>query len=202
MIVHHQVFWPVNDSASQRRYVESLAALAAALVATGDDVFFYGTQKDDRVTGAEIQAAMRSLTPSITPPPFVMPASVDELIDLSASADFLVTTRFHGAVFGVITARPILAICYQGKTRQVLEAAGLAAHAIDLEEVSPERLRAAFDDLRAQGGAVEARLRQHGIDLRARLDRQYEEVAALLRLETRDASLPPSRQPEVTGART
>src|SRR5258708_39326999 len=98
MIVHHRVFWPVGDPAIQRRYVESVAALAAALVATGDEVFFYGTQKDDRVTASEIQSALRSRSPAITPPPFVMPASVDELLDLCASADLLVTTRFHAAV--------------------------------------------------------------------------------------------------------
>jgi len=202
MIVYHGVFWPVRDSAIQQRYIESLAALAAALVATGDDVFFYGTQKDDRVTAGEIQSAFQSLTPSITPPPFVMPASIDELLDLCASADLLVTTRFHGAVFGVLTARPTLAICYQAKTREVLEAAGLGAHAIDFEQVSSKRLRAAFDHLCAERSAVEAGLRSHAVALRARLDRQYQQVAALLRREPRQNGQVPSRSREadVAGA--
>jgi len=132
-----------------------------------------------------------------------MPASVAELLELCANADVLVTTRFHGAVFGVITARPTLAICYQAKTREVLETAGLGAHAIALEQLSSERLRAGFDRLRAERRAVEAELRRHTIVLRARLDQQYQEVAALLRRESRHAaSLPPSRQPEVAGTRS
>ncbi len=203
MIVYHSVFWPVRDPAVQQRYIESLAQLAAALVAEGRDVFFYATQKDDRVTATEVQAAMRANAPSIPAPPFVMPASVAELLELCAGADVLVTTRFHGAVFGVITARPTLAICYQAKTREVLETAGLGAHAIALEQLSSERLRAAFDRLGRERRAVEAQLRQHTIDLRARLAQQYEQVAGLLRRETRHAaSLPPSQQPEAAGTRS
>jgi len=200
MIVHHSVFWPVRDPAVQQRYIDSLAHLAAALVAEGHDVFFYGTQKDDRVTAKEVQAAMRGATPSHPAPAFVMPASVAELLELCAGADVLVTTRFHGAVFGVITARPTLAICYQAKTREVLETAGLGAHAIAFEQLSSERLRAAFDGLRAERHAVEAALRRHTIDLRARLDLQYEQVAALLQQGPRPAaSFPASRQREPAG---
>jgi len=203
MIVHHSIFWPVHDPVRQQRYVESLAQLAAALVAEGHDVFFYGTQKDDRVTAQEIQAAMPGTTAYPTPV-FVMPASVDELLELCAGADLLVTTRFHGAVFGVLTARPTLAICYQVKTREVLERAGLKAHTIGLEEVSPERLRAAFDRLRAQRDVLAAALQLHALDLRAHLDQQYHEIAALLRRETRPARSFPfrSRQPEAAETRS
>lgn len=180
MIVHHSVFWPVSDPATHRRYVDSLAALAAALVAAGDDVFFYGTQKDDRVTAGEIQAALWTTTPAVAPPPFLMPASVDELLGLCDSADLLVTTRFHGAVFGVITARPTLAICYQGKTREVLERAGLGAYAIDFAQVTPELLLSTLARLRAERAPVEKALRQYAEQQRARLDAQYERVMALI----------------------
>jgi polysaccharide pyruvyl transferase WcaK-like protein len=203
MIVHHGVFWPVRDAAIHRRYIESVAALATALVAHGNDVFFYGTQKDDRVTAEEIQSAMQSATTTSPPPSFVMPTSVDDLLDLCASADLLVTTRFHGAVFGVLTARPTLAICYQQKTREVLEAAGLGVHAIDFEDVGAERLRTAFDRLRAERTTVEATLRQHTSDLRAQLHRQYHQVAALLPSETRQPeSLRSARASEFAGTRS
>lgn len=195
MIVHNSVFWPVRDPALQQRYVDSLARLAAALIAEGHDVFFYGTQKDDRVTAKEVQAAMPNA------PPFVLPASVNELLELCAGADLLVTTRFHGAVFGVLAARPTLAICYQGKTREVLERAGLEAYTVALDEVTPERLRAAFDRLREQRHIVAAGLHDHVVDLRVQLDQQYHAVAALLRREPWPASAVRlrSRQPAAMG---
>jgi polysaccharide pyruvyl transferase WcaK-like protein len=203
MIVHHGVFWPVRDPALQRRYIESLAHLAAALVAEGHDVFFYGTQKDDRVTATEVQAVLPGATPAHPAPPFIMPESIDELLELCAGADLLVTTRFHGAVFGVLTARPTLAICYQAKSREVLERAGLEAHSIGLEEISPQRLRAAFDQLRAQRHHVAAGLEQHVVGLRAQLDQQYREVAALLRATPHATAFPVrSRQPEAMGTRS
>lgn len=190
MIVHHGVFWPVRDPALQQLYIESLADLAASLVREGHDVFFYGTQKDDRVTTQEVQAAMALHAAAHPVPEFVLPASIDGLLELCAGADLLVTTRFHGAVFGVLTARPTLAICYQAKTREVLQAAGLDAHAIDFNDVSPGLLRAAFDQLRAERHSLAAGLRQHADALRARLDEQYHEVAALLRREPRHATSP------------
>ena len=201
MIVHHKTFWPVTDPDLQRRYMQSLAALAARLVASGHDVFFYGTQTSDQVTAEETRAAMRAAAPALQLPAFVMPASVTQLLQLCASCDLLVTTRFHGAIFGVVTARPTLAICYQAKTREVLEAAGLGAHAIDFEHVSAQRLGAAFDRLRAERHGVETRLRQHTIELRARLDRQYEQIAQVVGSEaTDDLSFPyHSRRPDVAG---
>jgi len=204
MIVHNSFFWPVRDPALQQRYVDSLAHLAAALVAERHDVFLYGTQKDDRVAATEVHAAMPWATPAQPAPPFVMPASVDELLELCAGADLLVTTRFHGAVFGVLTARPTLAICYQPKTREVLEGAGLETHTIALEKVTPERLRAAFEGLREQRATVTAALHKHAVDLRGRLDEQYREVAALLQPETHPATflLLRSRKPEAARTRS
>ncbi len=201
MIVHHRGFWPVADAALQERYVHSLAVLAIRLAASGHDVFFYGTQTGDEVTAEETRAVMRSAAPSLPLPAFVMPTSIDELLHLCASVDVLVTTRFHGAVFGVITARPTLAICYQAKTREVLEAAGLGAFAIDFEQITPERLGAAFDRLRAARSGVATTLRQHSLEQRARLDRQYEQVARLVRREQTDdmSVLYRSRKPDVAG---
>ena len=185
MIVHNPEFWPVASPELHGRYVESLAALASTLSTSGHDVFFYGTQAADQVSAQEVQLAMRAAAPALQLPPFVMPASINQLFELCASADLLVTTRFHGAVFGVRVARPTLAICYQSKTREVLEAAGQGAYAIDFEHVSAERLIAAFAHLRAERHSVEIRLRQHARELHTRLDRQYEHVAALLRRPAR-----------------
>jgi len=202
MIVHNPEFWPVASADLHRRYVESLATLASALSAGGHDVFFYGTQTADQVSAREVQVAMRAASPSVQIPPFLMPASVGELFELCASADLLVTTRFHGAIFGIRAARPTLAICYQWKTREVLETAGQGAYAIDFEHVTPERLGAAFERLRAERHDVEAKLRHHVGDLRARLDRQYDQVARLVERDARRASFLPyqSRKPDVAGS--
>jgi polysaccharide pyruvyl transferase WcaK-like protein len=202
MIVHNPEFWPVASCELHGRYVESLAALASTLIASGHDVFFYGTQAADQVSAQEVQLAMRAAAPALPLPPFVMPASINQLFELCASADLLVTTRFHGAIFGIRAARPTLAICYQWKTREVLEVAGLGAHAIDFEQVTPERLRAAFDRLCAERHRVETDLRRHVTDLRARLDRQYDQVAGLVQRDAQRASFLryQSRKPDVAGS--
>ena len=180
MIVHHSTFWPESDDALHDRYVGALAELAAGLVRDGYEVFFYGTQKDDRTSADEVQAAMRARSERATIPGYVHPETVDELIALCQSTDVLVTTRFHGAVFGVATARPTLAVCYHPKVREVLVEAGIGEFAFEFEEVSADLLRSAFDDLCLRRREIEARLQDHSVVNRARLHAQIGDLAGML----------------------
>jgi len=195
MIVYHGLFWPVGDRDLYRRYVETLAALVAALHRDGFEVFLYGTQKDDAVPAGEIQDVLRTTFPAAAVPEYLGAETVAGLLQLCASADVLVTTRFHGAVFGVITRRPTLAICYQGKTREVLQAAGLGEFAFDFEDVSHAPLRAAFDRLWERRGEIRVTLDRHADRMRAQLAEQDARVVALL---ARRGGRPPAHPP-VTG---
>lgn len=180
MIVYHGVFWPVSDRELYRRYVETLAALVAELDRDGHEVFLYGTQKDDVVPAEEIQEALRTTFPAARVPEYRGPETVAGLLQLCASADLLVTTRFHGAVFGVLTRRPCLAICYQGKTREVLEAAGLGEFAFDFEDVSLPLIRPSFDRLYDRRGEIQATLDRHAERMRAELAEQDARLVALI----------------------
>lgn len=187
MIVYHGVFWPIGDRELYRNYVETLATLAAELDRDGHEVFFYGTQKDDAFPAEEIQQVLRTRFPEAAVPEYHPPETVPGLLTLCASADLLVSTRFHGAVFGVVTRTPTLAICYQGKTREVLEAAELGEFAFDFEEVNPALLRTAFQRLSDRRGEIQAILDRHAVDTRAQLAEQDARLVALL--------VPPVREP-------
>jgi polysaccharide pyruvyl transferase WcaK-like protein len=180
MIVHHGTFWPESDAAIHDRYITSLAEFAAGLLRDGYEVFFYGTQKDDLISADEVREAMRSFAPDAALPGYVLPESIDELIELCDSADVLVTTRFHGAVFGVATARPTLAVCYHPKVREVLVEAGIGEFAFEFEEVSAHSLRSAFDDLCHRRLEIETRLADHARLTRARLHEQFDDLVGLL----------------------
>ena len=180
MIVYHGIFWPVSDRDLYRRYVVTLAALVADLDREGAEVFLFGTQKDDAVPAAEVQDVIRADFPAAAVPEYRGPETVEGLLRLCSSADLLVTTRFHGAVFGVMTRRPTLAICYQGKTREVLEVAGLGEFAFDFEDVSLPRLRPAFDRLRERRTEIQAILDRNAERLRAQLAEQDARVVGLL----------------------
>lgn len=180
MIVYHGVFWPVGDRKLYRHYVETLAQLAGELDQEGHEVFLYGTQKDDVVPAEEIQQVLRASFPSAAVPDYHAPDTVQGLLTLCASADLLVSTRFHGAVFGVMTRRPTLAICYQGKTREVLESAELEEFAFDFEEVDPSLLRPALQRLQERRSEIQATLDRHAERMRAQLAEQDLRLVALL----------------------
>ena len=180
MIVHNPTFWPGSDETVYQRYIKVLAALAIELERDGCDVFFYGTQKDDGVASAEVQAAIEQAEPLARVPAFVFPASVDALAGLSSGADILVTTRFHGAVFGVMTCTPTVAICYQAKTLEVMEQAGIEEFAFAFEDINAAQLREALDAAVARRRDITAALRRHAVVTRTQLDEQYKWLAELL----------------------
>jgi polysaccharide pyruvyl transferase WcaK-like protein len=180
MIVYHGLFWPVSDRKLYDHYVKTLAALAAELYRGGHEVFLYGTQKDDAVPAEEIQNTLRNDFPGVAVPRYEGPETVPELLALCSSADLLVSTRFHGAIFGVVTRRPTLAICYQGKTREVLEAAELGEFAFDFEDVDFPLLWPALEQLRDRRSAIGAALDRHAERMRARLSEQDAQLVELL----------------------
>ena len=114
----------------------------------------------------------------------------------------LVTTRFHGAVFGMLTTRPTLAICYQGKTREVLEEAGFPQFVFNFEDISAALLRSSFDELWSQREEVESRLQDHAVVVRARLQDQYDDLLRMLQGPGRSVSFERSRQRPSTAAVT
>jgi polysaccharide pyruvyl transferase WcaK-like protein len=180
MIVFHGVFWPVSDRDRYRSYVEGLTALIAALDEDGHEVFLYGTQKDDVVPAEEIRDLIRTAYPGRTIPEYHPPESVEGLFRLSSSADLLVSTRFHGAVFGVMARRPTLAICYQVKTREVVDAAGLGEFAFEVEDVCMAKLRPAVARLQERRSEIWHLLDGHSERVRAQLAAQDAALAALL----------------------
>ena len=158
---------------------EGLAALAAALDEEGHEVFLYGTQKDDAVPAEEIREIIRTSYPGRTVPDYQPPVSVPHLFELCSSADLLVTTRFHGAVFGVMSRRAVVAICYQSKTREVMEAAGLGEYAFEVEEVSLSKLRPVVAELQARRLEIWDLLSEHSAKVRSSLTTQDGALAAL-----------------------
>jgi polysaccharide pyruvyl transferase WcaK-like protein len=180
MIVFHGVFWPVADRERYRNYVEGLAALTAALDEEGHEVFLYGTQKDDAVPAEEIRSLIRTAFPGRRVPDYQPPESVENLFRLCSEADLLVTTRFHGAVFGVMARRPTAAICYQVKTREVMETAGLGEFAFEVEEVSLQNLRPVVARLQERRMEIWDLLDSHAARLRSVLTAQDSALAALL----------------------
>lgn len=63
-------------------------------------------------------------------------AAADRLLDAYASADLVVTSRLHGAIFGAALRKPMLAFSKDPKLTDYLQATGLQQALLELPELS------------------------------------------------------------------
>jgi colanic acid/amylovoran biosynthesis protein len=84
-----------------------------------------------------------------------------------AAADLVVAGRYHPAVFSISAGTPVLVIAYEHKAMGVAEAAGIARHALWLDDIDADRLIGMAvalddeaDDVRRQLGVSGPQLRE------------------------------------------
>lgn len=77
--------------------------------------------------------------------PVLPPMRPSEALSTLAEADLFVGMRHHGALLALHAGTPALAVPYAPKTQHLVEELGLARHALDARDLSPEKLVAAFD---------------------------------------------------------
>ena len=175
-------FWAENDPRVYRRYVETLASFAEALLARGDRVRFIPTQlRADPPVIADIVQVLRErgwpgdaseLAPQVR--------TFEDLIRELGEADVVVATRFHGAVLGLMAGRPVIGIAYRRSTTDLLEDVGLGPCAIDAAELTVGGLLERIRIVESDHEAVD-RIRRRMVEHREAIGAQYDAVLRVVR---------------------
>ncbi len=149
MPLYDSFYWYTADTGRYAGFVRTLAALAEHLVDNGYPVFFFPTQLKDLNVADEVVRAMRPecATRLVQPEPVKRPHTVDELMRAIGAADIVVATRFHGTLLSLHARRPVLAICYYRKTRDLMREMGQERYAIDFDDLSVAGLIDRFHQL-------------------------------------------------------
>jgi polysaccharide pyruvyl transferase WcaK-like protein/glycosyltransferase involved in cell wall biosynthesis len=176
-------YWPEAAPEKNRRFVSELAALAAGAIKEGHDVFFFATHPRDARVARDILALMEAEHGQRPGGADLVrsSATTEALLRDIASADLVVTTRFHGALLSLLVGRPTLAISYYRKTQELMADLGhgddLAIPLDDLRAADAlERLRLLED--RAE--KLVPAMRQKSAEYRAALREQYDRVFKLV----------------------
>ena len=177
MPIYDERYWPERSPDKYRRYVREIAALTRALTADGCRVFLFGTHPKDALVADDVIAVVASepRQPADRAPVVRSSRRVEELLAVIESADVVVATRFHGALLSLLCERPVLALCYYRKTRELmLEFGQDAEFAVALDDLdgleAARRVRRLLD--RAEDLA--AAMRPRSKDCRAALAEQYD----------------------------
>jgi polysaccharide pyruvyl transferase WcaK-like protein len=125
-----------DGGASFAEYVDTFAGLVAAASARGLQPVLFGSQRADARVLDLVQERLLALAPDLGEVERHMPATLAGLIAVIDGSDFVVATRYHAILLAVFRGRPTIGICYQSKSRRLLEMAGLGEYAVDAEGVN------------------------------------------------------------------
>jgi len=179
MPMFHKHNWCYPDEVKYQRYIAKLAEFSARLIREGYPVFFFGTQvKDDEEAFYDVYGQLPAeIGENLTHDQlFRRSQNVSELMATIASADLVVATRFHGTVLALLAERPVLAICYYRKARDLMREMDQAEYAFDLEDFDVEDAWRRFKTLERNHVVEQEKIRRKNAAYRDALDRQYERV--------------------------
>lgn len=190
---HDPRMWPQRSAVKYEKYLGVMADFCRHVIEEGHRItLIVGEVNQDRVVIGDLLVRLnddigdgrreRIATPSI--------ATVTDLISALASADIVVAARFHGVLLSLLLERPVLALSYERKVRQLMIDLSQGEHCLELENLALEPLRAAFDRLAIERERVHARLpseiRTQTIQVMAQFDSFSNDLKTACRLGEED----------------
>ncbi len=157
-----QGLWYGTDADKSDRYVAELAEFADNLLDRYHAVpVFLRFSRGDDVTAQAIQERMRRATEAV-----VLPQEYDprQLLTIVGQMDFFVGTRLHALIFATTMKVPCVAIAYQEKVRNYMQAVGQGDRVLDVESFSAQTLMQQFDTLYRDRAQVRGQL-EHNVRL-------------------------------------
>jgi polysaccharide pyruvyl transferase WcaK-like protein len=152
--------WPTEDQAQYERYMDELASFLAVLLRRGIFVtLFSSSSPDDQLFDdlraridprLESEARARLLFGNVT--------SVQDLLVLLHSLDFVVASRLHGLVLSFLAGTPSIALSYDRKVETLMTDVGLKTYCLDIRSFTSENLLATVLSLEANGPLVGSKL--------------------------------------------
>lgn len=182
--------WPERDAGRYGIYVDRLARTSAALLERGAELtFVVGEVHHDPVVVEAVVQRLRVAVPHLMERVHA-PAieSVAQLVAALRRSDLVVSSRFHGVLLSQLLGRPVLAVSYERKVRQLMVDAGLERWVVDIEEATPERMSDMMQ-------AIESSLDDIRMALAQRVPAAVRRVTAQF-----DAILPSGPTPAAAGA--
>jgi polysaccharide pyruvyl transferase WcaK-like protein len=116
-------------------------------------------------------------------------ATVADLIGALSCADVVVASRFHAVLLAMLLRRPVVALSYERKVKQLMLDAGLGEFCLDLEGAGAGRLMDLVAEAGSQRRAIAGRLDAHVRREARAVLAQFDHLAALLS-RSREAGRP------------
>lgn len=192
LIVVSAINWAYKGDANvdeRRRQYDSAIVSAAITLAEQESarVIFvpqlHGTRHRDTPYLLTLAARLRDKTGDVSIDVQVWDEDRDMMSQraLFASADFVISGRYHPAVFALSAGVPQVCIPYEHKATGVLALAGLSDVVLPIEDVTEEKLVSLATYVRDNAGDIRERSQRASVTLRALSSETSQAMAQLVR---------------------
>lgn len=169
-----------SAEALHRRYVSTMARVAQRLSEREIPVRLIVGDRWDEHTAEQILDAVESACGNRSTVKFEMAESLAEVQAQMESCEVVVGARYHNLIGALMLAKPVVAIAYSGKHRDLLARFGLTEFVHDIAGIDPEAVLRDIDDLTERSDALSLDLQRRNAELQKSLHRQYRRLAAAL----------------------
>lgn len=172
------------------RYLRLMADFVLSLVDEGRSVRLLIGDGDDEPVARAVLAEVRARRPHLAAAAlcFEPAATLAELASQIDQVGSVVACRFHNVVCAVRAGTPTIALGYADKHRVLMQEVGTPELVRNVDDVALGELVALFADMEARGTEISAGLQHHTARLASLVERQLDDVDALLDASTRTAS--------------
>jgi len=174
--------WDHPNLLEYQRYLDVMAQFTLWLLRHGHTVRLAATQFEmDPVFIKDLQERIHAISPRDNLDRLIAEpvASFEEVIRQLSKASIVVTSRFHGVIFSFLLGKPVLAVSYHPKIRDLAKEMGQDSFSLDINRLEADALIEKFQQLEYTKGDVSKHIRQQVDRYRHKLEEQY---AAVLQL--------------------
>lgn len=94
----------------------------------------------------------------------------NEIIDILKNVDFLIATRFHSAIFGLVAGTPVISISYQQKGSGIMDSLGLKEFNVNISDFDSEKVINMGREIISQSEEIRRSIQQSVIHMRNMID--------------------------------
>ena len=170
--------WPVGDVSAHSQYLSSLTDVAEQLLKSNVELVLIASDGPDKHTAARLRDSLRqrlgdSYLDKIHVPPV---DTVDDFLQQAVRCEFLIASRLHGVVLSHLVGTPAIALSYDRKVKEHMQAIDQMRYCIDIEDLDADRVLEAARELKANLTTERLSIRQKGGEFKALLDGQYDRL--------------------------
>jgi polysaccharide pyruvyl transferase WcaK-like protein len=168
--------YPRNAAAIQQELNDKMAGFCALVFKKGYSLRLFASDlKSDPSVIEDVRKILLERY-EISIPEYVPVDSVEDLLLEMSRMDYVVTCRFHGAVFAHLLNKPTLAIAHHPKVTHLMDALGMSRFCVEMMSFDAVQLFEKFSLLTAETRTVKIDLAATLADLRRESSTQFDQL--------------------------